>query len=353
MLMRIIRQSRVFLLAVLMSVMASGFCTVSAQDLIPAKGTFPYKSGDTIQLVVPFSPGGGFDTYARLVAPYLVRAIQSIGGVDVNVIVRNMPGAGGRMAHEHVYRAKPDGKTLLILHGGAIQNYVAIFDVPINIEKFTYLAQFDQFVKGVMVRADLPVDSFSDLIKYSKDHQLRVATGGVGDDPHIDPLLMRELFAKKGVKWNIRFVHFEGTAPARAAVARGDADVLVTIITTMLEAIRDGDGKLISVLAEERYARFPKVPTLIEENIPAAREITDAMYASHVLAAPPGLSPKNKLVLEAAAYMAMNSTGYRNDAAKAHRDVDYLTGDQAKARVLAKLPIIEGYKKLLKSSLGL
>ena len=65
-----------------------------------------------ITLVVPFSPGGGFDTYARLIAPFLEKHLPN----KVHVIVKNEPGAGGRKGLTDVYRSKPDGYKLVIVN---------------------------------------------------------------------------------------------------------------------------------------------------------------------------------------------------------------------------------------------
>src|SRR5690606_25929147 len=51
----------------------------------------PYRNGDTIEIVVPFSPGGGFDTYTRLFAPYFERVLREMTDLNLNVIVRNVP----------------------------------------------------------------------------------------------------------------------------------------------------------------------------------------------------------------------------------------------------------------------
>lgn len=318
-----------------------------------AEEAFPYRSGDTIDLVVPFAPGGGFDVYARMVAPHLTQALREMGGVNVNVVVRNMPGAGGQIAHRHVYAARPDGRSLLVLHGGAVQNYVVLYNLPIDPARFTYLAQIDEFIKGIVVRRDLPFNSFQEMVRYAQTHELRVATGGVGDDPHIDPLLIRELLKREGIDWRIRFVHFEGTGPAKAAIIRGDADVLMTIITSMLDLLQDGDGKLISVVAEERYERFPNVKTLMEERVPGAQAITDVMYAAHILAGPPGMPEPLTRILQEATRQALTSKAFKADAARALRDVHYLPGEAAKAKVLAKLPEIRKYRDLLANALGL
>jgi len=127
----------------------------------------------------------------------------------------------------------------------------------------------------------------------------------------------------------------------------------MTIITTMIDLIRDGDGRLVSVVSARRYERFPNVPTLVEEGVPAARTIVDAMYASHVLAGPPNMNPDLVAVLEEAARRAITGPGFTEAAARAQRDVHYLPGAEAKARVLAKMPKMQEHRELLAQALGL
>src|SRR3954471_13690343 len=72
-----------------------------------------FFAGKTVRLVVGFGPGGGYDSYARMLAPYLSRTLGA------TVIVENRPGAGGLLALNGVYISPPDGLTMMIVNGTA------------------------------------------------------------------------------------------------------------------------------------------------------------------------------------------------------------------------------------------
>ena len=76
---------------------------------------FALKDGDTIRIIVPYSPGGGYDSQARLAAPFVEKEIQKAGMPNTKVIVENIRGGGGAIATAQVYASKPDGKTILFL----------------------------------------------------------------------------------------------------------------------------------------------------------------------------------------------------------------------------------------------
>jgi len=73
------------------------------------------EDGDTVRIVIPYSPGGGYDSQGRLAAPYVEQALNKSGLNNVTVIVENVTGGGGAIATSQVYAAKPDGKTVLFL----------------------------------------------------------------------------------------------------------------------------------------------------------------------------------------------------------------------------------------------
>ena len=80
--------------------------TATAQDSDHA-----FFAGKTVRLVVGFGPGGGYDAYARMLAPYLSK------NLGATVIVENRPGAGGLVALSGVYMAPSDGLTMMIVNG--------------------------------------------------------------------------------------------------------------------------------------------------------------------------------------------------------------------------------------------
>ena len=318
-----------------------------------AQEKFPFRNGDTIILTVPFSPGGGFDTYARLLQPPLEKAIEQIGGINVSVIVKNVTGAGGRLAHEQVFRAEPDGRTLLIAHQGALPYHQVIYGAKLKTSEFSYIAQISEFHNAIIVREDLPIYSFQDLIKRSHEEPILMASAGVGDDPHISPLLISSLLKEEGIEWNMDFVHFEGTAPARASLARGETEALYTVIGSLLPVVESGDARFIMIFTEERDSRCPRTPTIIEENIPRAKEMLNAVSSSWALVSSPGLPEVTTEVLRVAAFIAINSEEFREHAAKAKRTVYYAPGEVIRQKAVGKVEVIKRYKEMIKKAIGL
>jgi tripartite-type tricarboxylate transporter receptor subunit TctC len=316
-----------------------------------AASDFPYEKGDTITLVVPFKPGGGFDTYARLLAPPLEKALEKMGGVNLSVIVENQPGAGGRTGHISVYRAKPDGRTLLIAHQGAMPYQILVYNAPFKIEAYTWLAAIAKATKGIVVRDELPINNFKDLIKRSHEEPTLMASAGKGDDPHIDPILVAALLREAGIEWKIDFVQYHGTAPARASLARDETEALFTAIGSMLPVVDSGDARLIVAFSHERDSRCPETPTVIEQNIPRGSEMIDAISIYWTLVGPPQLPEATTQVLREAAATAINSAEFRDRAAKAKRTVNYLPGEKIRRIAIEKLEVIRKYEDLIKKEM--
>ncbi len=72
-----------------------------------------FFKGKTIRMVVGFGPGGGYDIYARMIAPYIAQRL------DAKVVVENTPGAGSMTAMNNIYAAEPDGLRMMLAHGTA------------------------------------------------------------------------------------------------------------------------------------------------------------------------------------------------------------------------------------------
>ena len=95
-----------------------------------------YFKGKTIRFVVGTAPGGGYDSYARLLAPHLAKAL------DATVVVENQPGAGGLTAIDRIYTAPPDGLQVIIVNGASasLSQLLGESAVRYDLAKIGYLA---------------------------------------------------------------------------------------------------------------------------------------------------------------------------------------------------------------------
>jgi tripartite-type tricarboxylate transporter receptor subunit TctC len=303
---------------------------------------FPFKNGDKIVLTVPFAPGGGFDTYTRLLAPPLEKVIEKMGGINVSCIVKNLPGAGGRVAHEKVFRSKPNGRTMLLAHGGALPYHQVIYKARLETSKYTYLGQISEFRNSIVVRSDLPINSFWDLVKRSQKQPILMASAGVGDDPHISPLLIKAFLKEEGIEWNMDFVQFEGTAPARASLPRKETEAIYTVIGSLYPIVASGDGKFIIVFAKER-----------EEKVPKANQIMEAVSSAWTMVGPPKMPAETTKVLREAIKAVVNGKEFLGRAKKAKRTVFYRSGPESQQLTTGKVQVIKRYEGMIKDAMGL
>ena len=118
---------------------------------------FPEKP---IKWIVPFSPGGGFDTYSRAISRVMPKYLPN----KVNVVVKNVPGAGSRMGTSMLYRSKPDGYTIGILNTmGLIALNVVKKAKHYDLNKFTYLGIIARDFGGIYVSAQSSFHTLKDL----------------------------------------------------------------------------------------------------------------------------------------------------------------------------------------------
>lgn len=114
-----------------------------------AQGAADFYRGKTITNVVGFGTGGGFDIYARLVAKHLGRQIPG----NPTIVVRNMPGAGGRIAANYVYNAAPQDGTVLGFVASAIvvDQLLDSADARFDPQKFTWLGRLNDIAQVAVV----------------------------------------------------------------------------------------------------------------------------------------------------------------------------------------------------------
>jgi tripartite-type tricarboxylate transporter receptor subunit TctC len=214
-----------------------------------------------ITMIVPFTPGGGTDIMARLVADKLGR------GLGQPVVVENKAGAGGTIGTELAARSEPNGYTLMMGSVSTISINPSLYK-KLNINPIKDLAPIGLFASTPSVIAvpnNLPVNTLQELIAYAKANPGKVNFGsaGSGTSHH----LAGELF-KQQAGVDAQHVPYKGSAPALLGLMRGDVQFLIANMPSLKPAI---DGKQIKPLALtslERSAQFPDFKTANESGLP-------------------------------------------------------------------------------------
>jgi tripartite-type tricarboxylate transporter receptor subunit TctC len=232
---------------------------IAAVDPVQA-ADYPVKA---IRFISPYSPGGGNDISARIMAEALsIRLGQPI-------LVENKAGAAGLIGSDFVAKSAPDGYTLLFASVDTITMVPALkSNMPYKVpEDFTYIARTNENGMTFAISSKLPVTTMSEFIAYARANpdKVRYGTNGLGAAPH----LAVELFMKHaGVR--MQHIPYKGIGNAMTDLMGGHIDFVPLTPVTISPYLGSDSMRVIAYTAAERHALIPKVPTLAELGIPQA-----------------------------------------------------------------------------------
>jgi len=218
--------------------------------------TYPDKP---IRIIVGYTPGGGNDIAARLMAPKMSEALGQ------PVIVENKPGAGTNIAQEYVARAAADGYTLLLGSPAMTINPSLYKNLPFDaLRDLTGISMFAYSPNILAVNPSVPAKNVKELIALaqSKPGKLTFSSSGIGSSQH----LTGELFNLRA-KVNTLHVAYKGTSPALTGLISGEVDMSFTNIPSALPHIKSGKLRVIANTSDRRAELMPDVPTLKESGI--------------------------------------------------------------------------------------
>ena len=212
-----------------------------------------------VRMVVPYTPGGGADTLARLVA---AKMRDKLGQ---QVIVDNRPGGNTIIGTEYAAKQQPDGQTLLYVPSSFAIN-PSLYKLPYSTEKdFAPIALVAQVPLLLVSNLSFPVRTVRDLIKVAKEKPGTVtfASYGTGSPAH----LAGELF-KHMTHTDMLHVPYKGSAPALTDVVGGQVFISFSSIQPALALVKAGKLRPVAVTTAKRVAGAPEVPTIAETGVP-------------------------------------------------------------------------------------
>jgi len=243
-----------------------------------------------VRIVVAVSAGGGVDTVTRIVADQLSRRLGQ------PFVVENKAGASGNIAADAVFRAEPDGYTLLSTPPNVLATNEALFK-KLNFDPaaFAPVAVMSRFPNTMVVRPDFPARTVQEAVTYLKSNpgKLNYGSAGVGGTPY----LTAELFmAVTGTR--LTHVPYKGVAPALTDLMAGQVDMVFVELSTAYSLHRAGRAKILALAADKRADVIPDIPTFSELGLPIVS------YAWNAIVAPPRTPPS----VTAALNKAVNET---------------------------------------------
>jgi tripartite-type tricarboxylate transporter receptor subunit TctC len=221
---------------------------------------YPFKP---IRLISSYSPGGGNDISARVLAEALSQRLGQ------PVIVENRAGASGLIGSDYVAKSAPDGYTLLFASVDTVTMVPALkVNMPYKVpEDFTYIARTSENGMTFAISTKLPVTTMSEFIAYAKANpeKIRYGTNGVGAAPHLSV----ELFMKHA---GVRMLHipYKGVSNAMTDLIGGHIDFAPLTPVTISPYLNSDAMRIIAYTGAQRHPLIPNVPTLAELGFPQA-----------------------------------------------------------------------------------
>ena len=217
---------------------------VAAQDY-PAK---------PIRIVLPVPPGAGTDVVARLVAERLQAALGQ------PAVIEHRAGAGGNIGAETVFRAAPDGYTLLLTGQGILVINKSLYaKINYDPEAFVPISLLASGLTVLVVHPRVPVSNLAQLTAFARGNpgKLNYASSGSGTIPHLAAELFNTL---AGV--NTVHVPYKGMAPGLADVLGGQVEMMFAGLSSALPQAREGKLRMLAIgSAMQFFLTFPPWPS--------------------------------------------------------------------------------------------
>jgi tripartite-type tricarboxylate transporter receptor subunit TctC len=301
-------------------------CSLFLASAAHAQNKSTYE-GRTITISVGAPAGGGYDNAARLLARHLPRHLPG----NPNVVVKNMPGAGGLVVANYLQTtAARDGTEFgEFEHGTAFAPLLTKARVSFDPSALGWLGSMEQFTPIVAVWHTVPVYSFDDLLKIP----INVGTSGAGSTTAGYPHSLNAILGTK-----IKVIGgYTGTPTYNLAIERGELDGLASWCWTCAKAqkpdwIANKRLRIILQLAENGDPELTKmgIPTVFEKaSTDAQRQMLGVVFRSVMMsrpfAAPPGVPPDRLAMLRAAFEAAVKDAALIGEAAKTGMEVEFIS----------------------------
>lgn len=292
----------------------------SAQD--PAA----FYKGATVRFLVGSGTGGGYDLFARLLAPHASAA------TGATFIVENLPGAGGLVALNRQYAAKPDGLQVMIVNGvaAAMSQIIEMDSVRYDLAKFGLLGIVNAEPWVWLVGPTSPDRAPADVL--AKGAQMTWGGSGV-----ISGLSDGAAMTCDALDLKCRIVSgYPGSNEVAIALGRGEVDALYVSELPAQNYVNSGLGRNIAAMSRQRSRSFPNVPTIFELVKLAPEQAKKINFRisidelGRILVVPPGTPPDRLAYLQEVFRKVMASPEVIAEAERRNLYIDYRDPEQTR-----------------------
>ena len=293
-----------------------------------AQGASNFYSGKSLTIYIAASPGGGYDSYGRLLGRHFSRHIPE----NPTVVVSNMPGAGGRKLANYLYNAAPkDGSAIGIMHHTTV--YDAIFGekgVKYEANKYNWIGSLDSFTAIGFAWHTSGVKTIDDARK----KQIALGATGVGSATYQYPTLVNAML---GTRFKV-VTGYKGSTEIYHAIEQGELNGMMGTAWSQMKYqhtpwVKENKVNVFLQLALEKHPDLANVPLAIDlarnaEDKRVMRFVFTGLKFSRPFMAPPGTPEAQVLTLRTAFAATAGDPKLRADAERAKLNVKVLGGSE-------------------------
>lgn len=313
---------------------ASAAATATAD---PNAAVAAFYQGKTVKIIVGYTAGGGYDTYARTLAAHIGKNIPG----NPTVIVENMDGAGSIKALNYIYSAAPKDGTVFGTFGRGLPEAELRGDegVAFKSRDLTWIGSMNEEVSVCVVRSDSPIKTFQDAQKQT----VSVGATGPNDDTGFFP---RVLNALAGTKFDLK-MGYPGGNDVNLALERGEVMGRCgwswsSVVSTRKQWLDTNYIRILTQMSLNKHPDIPKDVPLATEFVTNAddRQILEVIFARQSIgrpyAGPPGMPADRAKALQDAFEKTMKDPGFIADSEKAKQEINWRNAADVK-KVIEKI----------------
>ncbi len=287
--------------------------TTSAVAVTP---DFAFFKGKTVTYIVATQPGGGFDTYARVIGKYMQKYIPGS-----TIIIKNVPGAGNVIGANEIYLAKPNGLTIGTFNTGLL--YAQIIGgegIRFDLAKYSWIGKAMAQTRTLVVSTKSPYKTFKDILE-SKE-PVKMSATGVGGSDYNETLMVA---AATGAP--LKVIPGYSGRENEMAMLRGEVVGQLSSYTGLISFIKAKEGRVLLQLAAKKHKDLPDVPLANELNLSAKNKqiisVIDTMAElGRLTAAPPKMPPERLDVLRIAYKKALTDPALLEEFRRMSMDIE-------------------------------
>ena len=222
-----------------------------------AQGDYPSR---TVRIIVPATPGGGSDTFARLIAQHLAKELNQ------QFVVENRPGGGTLTAMDYVFGQPADGYTLYLSPSTTTSMHLVRKSMPWDVRKvFHGITQIAVVPQSLVINPNVPATSVKEFIALAKREPGKLSYGSAG--PGTGPHMAMELFnLMADIK--VQHIPYRGVSQSVTDIIAGNISGMMLNLLNAKPQAEAGKMRILGVTSTKRSSAMPEVPTIAEAGVP-------------------------------------------------------------------------------------